>query len=268
MPQRRRRPNGRQLYVSRRGGRRRSGLYIARNLAAWLSLTGKVSLRCLSLMQRCPLPSRSRPAIALALTTVCRCTCQNTAGSSCSISSRKRHPDHRLAVRRHHRRVLVVRAEIADLADGDQPDLATLRRGDPAQMAAVARLGQALQQAVEPRRRAADALLQAPDRGGEPRRRERLQHVVDGPLLERLDGVLVERRHEDDVAAAVDLARDLDPRQPRHLDVEEEDVGRVLVERTQRLDAVLDRGADQQLGPQLGECVAQALRPAGARLRR
>ena len=56
--------------------------------------------------------------------------------------------------------------------------------------------------------------------------------------------MLVEGGHEHDMAASVDLLRHLEPRQPRHLDVQEQDVGLLLLERAQRLDAVFDESTD------------------------
>ncbi len=88
-------------------------------------------------------------------------------------------------------------------------------------------------------------------------RRERLHHVVDGALLEGGDRVLVVGGDEDDVALAARLLRDFEAGHARHLDVEEQDVGRVLVERAQRLDAVLGLGADGELRPQLRERLAE-----------
>ena len=46
------------------------------------------------------------------------------------------------------------------------------------------------------------------------------------------------------------LARNLEPGESRHLDVEEKNVGAVLLERLQRFDAVLGLSADRELGPE------------------
>ena len=64
--------------------------------------------------------------------------------------------------------VLVIRAEIAHFRDRDQSDLTALRRGDPAEVFAFARFCEPLDQAIEARRGAADALLQARDRRRQP----------------------------------------------------------------------------------------------------
>ena len=75
----------------------------------------------------------------------------------------------------------------------------------------------------------------------EPRLVDRLQQVVDRVDLERLDRVLIVGGDEDDVRRRlrVDHApRHLETGQPRHLDVEEHDVGLQSLDRAQRLDAV------------------------------
>ena len=48
---------------------------------------------------------------------------------------------------------------------------------------------------------------------------------------------------------AADMARDVEAGQAGHLDIEEQNVGRVLLNRAQRVDAVLRFGAHAQLGP-------------------
>ena len=85
-----------------------------------------------------------------------------------------------------------------------------------------------------PPARALDRLLQA-------LRLDRLQQVVDRVHLERLDRVLVERGHEDDVACQLPLdqpARHLEARQPGHLHVQEHHVGLQALDGSQRLEAV------------------------------
>src|SRR5205085_8798932 len=93
------------------------------------------------------------------------------------------------------------------------------------------------------------------------RRLHRLQQVVGGALLEGGEGVLVVGGHEDDVAAAVRLLRDLESREPRHVDVEEQDVGGMLLERLEGGDAVSGLGDHREIGPErseeLGELFAQ-----------
>ena len=70
----------------------------------------------------------------------------------------------------------------------------------------------------------------------------RFQQVVHGVHLERLDRVLVEGRHEHQGRGVV-LAREqapghFEPAQPRHLDVEEDEVGLVAIDGGQGLQAV------------------------------
>ena len=89
-------------------------------------------------------------------------------------------------------------------------------------------------------------------------RGKRLQHVVDGALLEGGDGVLVVGGHEHDVALAARQPRDLEPGHAGHLDVEEQHVGRMLGERARRLDAVGGLGADRELGPQRRRAAARS----------
>ena len=94
---------------------------------------------------------------------------------------------------------------------------------------------------------------------GEPRRIDRLQQVVDRVDLERLDGVLIVRGDEDDLrrrVVAEHPPRDLEAGEPRHLDVQEHDVGLQLVDRGQRLDTVAGL-ADHLDAADLIEQVAQ-----------
>ena len=83
------------------------------------------------------------------------------------------------------------------------------------------------------------------------------KQIVDGALLERRDGVLVVGRDEHHLRRALHALRDLEPAQLRHADVEQRD-GRVqLFDRAQRGVAVADFGGDAELGPELGERLAQ-----------
>lgn len=85
----------------------------------------------------------------------------------------------------------------------------------------------------------------------------RLEQIVHRALVEGGDGVLVVGRDEDDVGAAVDLAGHVDAGGPGHLDVEEEDVGPVLVQQAQRLQAVGSLADDAELGPEPAELLDQ-----------
>ena len=76
---------------------------------------------------------------------------------------------------------------------------------------------------------------------GEPCGLDRFQQVVDGADLERFDRVLIERGDEHDVAlhaAFQQLARHLEPGQPRHLDIEEDHVRRQRFRQRDRLEPV------------------------------
>src|SRR5436190_1313117 len=63
------------------------------------------------------------------------------------------------------------------------------------------------------------------------------------------------------MAAAARLLGDFEPGQPRHVDVEEQDVRRMLLERLEGGDAVSGLGDHRELGPErseeLGELFAQ-----------
>jgi hypothetical protein len=99
----------------------------------------------------------------------------------------------------------------------------------------------------------------------EPRLIHRLHQVVDGVDLERLDGVLVEGGHEDDVRRGLVLhhaARHLEAVEPRHLDVEEHDVRLQPFDGRQRFDAVAGLADDfdaADLAEQVAELVARQL---------
>ena len=95
----------------------------------------------------------------------------------------------------------------------------------------------------------------------EPRRVHRLEQVIDGVDLERLDGVLVEGGDEHQRRRLLLLAFEqapghLEPAQPGHLDVEEDQVRLVTVDGGQRLDAVARLRHDFHVA-ELLELVAQ-----------
>src|SRR5262245_40320344 len=69
-------------------------------------------------------------------------------------------------------------------------------------------------------------------------RGHRLQQVVDRVHLEGLERVLVEGGDEDDRLLPPDQLEHLEPRELRHLDVEEHEVGLQLRDRLHRLEAV------------------------------
>jgi hypothetical protein len=93
-------------------------------------------------------------------------------------------------------------------------------------------------------------------------------------LLEGFDRILVVGGDEDDLGQQVvvlaaaafaavarrqlrDLPRGVDAGQAGHADVEEDDVGPVLVDQCHGLDAVLRLGNDFQVGPDLEQTCAQ-----------
>ncbi len=69
---------------------------------------------------------------------------------------------------------------------------------------------------------------------------ERFQEVVEGVHVEGVQGVPIERGHEDDRRHVLrtDGAHDAEPVQLGHLDVEEDQIDPVLFERVDRLAAV------------------------------
>jgi hypothetical protein len=98
----------------------------------------------------------------------------------------------------------------------------------------------------------------------------RLEHVVDHALLEGLDRVLVVGGDEHDLGQQLvvvpfagwqlgDLACRVDAGQARHADVQEHDVGPVLLDQGHRLEPVLRLGHDVQVGPDLEQPGAQLL---------
>ena len=93
------------------------------------------------------------------------------------------------------------------------------------------------------------------------RRLDRLQQVVHGVDVERLDRVLVVGGDENDRhgrLAIHQLAGQLEPGQTGHLDVEEHEVGRVAADRVDRFEAVAGLGDDLDAA-HLVEDVAQLL---------
>ena len=107
----------------------------------------------------------------------------------------------------------------------------------------------------------ADAPLRPLHGQAEPNRVDRLEQVVDRVDLERLDGMLIIRGDEDDVrrrARVEHPARDLEAGQPRHLHVEEHEVGLQAVDGRQRFHAVA-RLSDDLDPAQLSEQKSQLI---------
>ena len=96
-----------------------------------------------------------------------------------------------------------------------------------------------------------DVAARATQRGVEAFRIERLQQVIHGVHVERLDRVLVvggdkhHRRHP----FGADLSNDLEAGQARHLDVEEDERGLEVEDRAHRGGAVLRVTHDLDAGP-------------------
>src|SRR5712671_1215782 len=157
-----------------------------------------------------------------------------------------------------HPRVLAVGLEITHVIHGDDAHRRAVRRVDPAQEAAL-RGAELAQQSFDRRRRPADALLEARHGRSEPGRIGGLEHVVRGSLLERGEGVLVVGRHEHDMAAAAHLARHLEAGEPRHLDVEEQHVGRMRFDLPQGRDAVARLRDDVKIRPERAEQLRELL---------
>src|SRR3954454_12663296 len=79
------------------------------------------------------------------------------------------------------------------------------------------------------------------DRRREPRRFDGLQKIVDGVDLEGLDRVLIVRGDEHEVRVdprAQEPASALEAGQTRHLNIEQHEVRRILVDRAERFDAI------------------------------
>ena len=202
-----------------------------------------------------PLSSRAIEAIALRLTMVERWICLNVAGSSTASRSRDRLAQQRFAVGGHHRRVLVVGAEVGDVVDQDQARLAAGAGGEPGQRLAARRCaaGAAPSRSSSAPSAAGvgvavgDARLQPLHGRGQALGRDRLEQVVDRAALEGVDRVLVVGGDEHDLRARAGLGRgggDFQAGQARHADVEEGDVRLVLGDRFQRAGAVLALGDD------------------------
>ena len=106
------------------------------------------------------------------------------------------------------------------------------------------------------------AFLQTLDDAREPVGVDRLQEIVERLDGERIDGVPLVRGHEHDGGRVGALAHEgcrLDAAQPRHLDVEEDDVGREVAGEIERLPRA-GRLADDMHSGLAGEQVRQ-LRP-------
>src|SRR6185437_7927362 len=181
----------------------------------------------------------------------------------------QRRANERLAVFREYARVLVVRLEIADVLDRYQPHLLPHRRTDPCE---PLRCSAGYKDRHKPRERFEDgaqvgrggaighALLQALDRLREARVRHRLQQVIDGRALERVDGVLVERGHEHDMELPVGSLCHFESRETGHPDIEKRDVGILGGDERLRLGSVCRDPGDHELRPQSRKPVTQILR--------
>jgi hypothetical protein len=93
----------------------------------------------------------------------------------------------------------------------------------------------------------------------EPRLLDRLEQVIDGVHLERLDSVLIVRRHENDVRPVLRVEhppRHFESGQAGHLHVQKDDVGLQPVDRRKRFDAVAGL-ADYLDAPELLEQVPE-----------
>ena len=91
------------------------------------------------------------------------------------------------------------------------------------------RIGQGPEQALQVRRRGSDAAAQPfhpAERALEVPRIDRLEQVVDRVHRERVERVLFVRGRENDDRLDRQARQHLEAIQPRHLDVEETDVGR------------------------------------------
>ncbi len=190
--------------------------------------------------------------MALTLTTVPRWICQNVGGIEPVDQFPDRQPDRCLAARRDHQRVFVIGSKVEHFVDGDEVEILAVRGGDPAQVVAcvVEPRRQQFHEAIETRRGRAHLRLKPFHRLGQTRGGDRLHHVIDGALLEGGDGELVEGGDERDVAPALRLPGHVEAGHARHLDIQEQDVGLVLVDGVQRGNAVGRFRADLKLRPQ------------------
>jgi len=219
------------------------GGHICLNRCWWDSLTLNRSSRCFSETDRRPRRSMNRPEygrVQLALKFL-----QGLA-------------DQRLLSGRHHLGVLGIGLKINHFIDRDHDGVLADGGVDPAQVPArCGGLGQFPQQDVEIGRHRAQALLQPVDGQSQSSTLERLQDVIHRTGLECGDRVHVVRGHERDVAAALNLLRNVQARQQRHLDVEEQDVGSVPLDQIQRFDTGASFADDTQCRPELAQVLTQ-----------
>ena len=92
-----------------------------------------------------------------------------------------------------------------------------------------------------------DRPQQAPHGHPQPDPVDRLEEVVDRPNLERGDGILRMGGDEADVRPIGEFAQELEPRSPRQLDIEKEDVGGMLLEHPAGLRDIPHGGEDLDL---------------------
>ena len=125
--------------------------YICLKRCTYGSLTGSVSLRCLSLTRRWPPMSRVHPGDRVDIDQRAAVDLPERLRVELLDELLDRPADQRFLLRRDDQRVLVVGLEVADLVDGDQAQLVALRRGDPAQvfLAPSTLPASNLQQAIE-----------------------------------------------------------------------------------------------------------------------
>ena len=169
----------------------------------------------------------------------------------------------RLAVRRHDGRVLGIGLKIGDVFHHDQARILAAAGRQPHQRRRLGRrrqgaaqlLQQASQRAVAhrslagPRLQALQGRLQALAGDG-------FQQVIDGALVEGIDRVLVVGGDEHHLGGGTRVERasgHFQPRQPRHADIEEGDVGSQGGDGVERRAAVVAGGDDAQCRPLLGQ---------------
>ena len=107
------------------------------------------------------------------------------------------------------------------------------------------------------RRVVADAALQSLDRLQKALVANRLHQIVGRRALERVDRVLVVRRHENDMDVGARTARHLESGQPGHANVEERHVGVLGGEQHLLLGTVRSDAGNHEIGPQRREAAAQ-----------
>ena len=109
-------------------------------------------------------------------------------------------------------------------------------------LAAAAQLGQQVHELVALGHGGAllDQLAHVRERGGEPRIVDGLEHIVDGARLEGLhrETIVGGDEHDHRQLVRLQLGQHVEARQPRHLDVEEHEVGLLFADRVERLAAV------------------------------